>query len=419
MLNNQNLKTSPKTRKNTKYLLLVSSLIFMGMTSTAHAWAWETDEGSLSQQECDQLNTQDIPENTPGKPPEEFSNLFRETYEENDQEIDEDKPNYIALQEVKKKMQEIFGNEEWEDSPEIVSERGVWGIFGNSQNFLCTTDERIYGPSRLNAFETNAFLNTFASEPLFLENKEELSVELRPFSRIGKNPHGNKTLPYNAHQIGIILGMRKQFPTRFVSAELLYGRSYLSLRDTSDSVNDHNVMLGVTGGLFKNHISLCLTFSVGGTFSDMNKREEKRRKSHPKALLMGMSPLLVFYPPSIPIDFFLGGDLFYVHGFGFEETQKGDKYSCNLDYESSNDFLWRVKSGPSYTFKRSSTKRFYQLVFSLATNVQSASVSRVSFYPNILFESQGHKKKGGWILKLGYERAKDKGALGLAYGLRF
>jgi len=395
MLNNQNLKTSPKTRKNTKYLLLVSSLIFMGMTSTAHAWAWEIDEGSPDQQEVEPLNTQDIPD------------------------IDDEHISAIALQEVKEKVQEIFGDGEWEDSPETVSERGVWGIFENSQNFLCTTDERIYGPSRLNAFETNAFLNTFASEPLFLENKEEFSVELRPFFRIGKNPYGNKTLPYNAHQIGIILGLRKQFPARFVSAELLYGRSHLSLRDTSDEVDDHNVMLGVTGGLFKNHISGSLTFNVGGTFSDMNKSEDKKRKSHPKALLIGMSPLLVAYPPSVPIDFFLGGDLFYIHGFGFDETQKGDKYSCNLDYESSNHFLWRVKAGPSYTLKHSSDKRLYQFVFSLATNMQSALASRVSFYPNIFFESQGDKKRGGWLLKLGYERAKDKGTLDFSYGLRF
>lgn len=395
MLNNHNLKPPGKNRcKNTKRLLLVSSLIFLGMTSTAHAWAWETDEGSPAQQECDPLNTQGTPE------------------------VDDEHPNSIALQEVKEKMQEIFGGEEWKGSPETFSENDSWPLLGTSK-MLCKTKEPLYGPSRLNAFETNAFLNTFASEPLFLENKEELSVELRPFFRIGKNSHGNQTLPYDAHQIGAILGLRKQFTTHFVSAELLYGRSYLSLRDTSDAVDDHNVMLGVTGGLFKNHISGSLTFNVGGTFSDMNKREANKRKSHPKALLVGAGPLLVFYPPSFPIDFFLGGDLFYIHGFGFEETQKGDKYACHLDYESSNDFFWRVKAGPSYTLKRSSAKRLYQLVFSLATNVQSASGSPVFFYPNILFESQGHKKRGGWLLKLGYERAKDKGALDLAYGLRF
>ncbi len=120
MLNNQNLKTSPKTRKNTKYLLLVSSLIFMGMTSTAHAWAWEIDEGSPDQEECEPLNTQDIPD------------------------IDDEHISAIALQEVKEKVQEIFGDGEWEDSPETVSEGGVWGIVESSQNFLCTTDERIY-----------------------------------------------------------------------------------------------------------------------------------------------------------------------------------------------------------------------------------------------------------------------------------
>lgn len=395
MLNNRNLKPPiKKQRKTTKHLLLVSSLIFMGITSTAHAWEWETDEGSPAQQECHPLNTQGTPESN------------------------DEHPNSIALQEVKEKMEEIFGGEKWDGSPETFSENDSWPLFGTSK-ILCTTNEPLYGPSRLNAFETNAFLNTFASEPLFLENKEEFSVEVRPFFRIGKNPQGNQTLPYNAHQIGVILGLRKQFPKRFVSAELLYGRSHLSLRDTSDEFDDHNVMLGLTGGFFKNHISGSLTFSVGGTFSEMNKCEEKRRNSQPKALLIGMSPLLVVYPPSVPIDFFLGGDLFYVHGFGFEETQKGYKYSCNLDYESSNDFLWRVKAGPSYTLKRSSAKRLYQLVFSLATNVQGASGSPVFLYPNILFESQGYKKRGGWLLKLGYERSKDKGALDLAYGLRF
>lgn len=395
MLNNRNLKPPiKKQRKTPKHLLLFSSLIFMGMTSTAYAWDWGDDKRFPSQEEFEGLNTQDTPE------------------------VDDEHPNSIALQEVKEKMQEIFGGEAWKGSPETFSENDSWPLLGTSK-ILCTTNEPLYGPSRLNAFETNAFLNTFASEPLFLENKEELSVEVRPFFRIGKNPQGNQTLPYSEHQIGVILGLRKQFLSRFVSAELLYGRSHLSLRDTSDEFDDHNVMLGVTGGFFKNHISGSLTFSVGGTFSEMNKCEDKKRNSHPKALLIGMSPLLVAYPPSVPIDFFLGGDLFYVHGFGFEETQKKDKYSCNLDYESSNHFFWRVKAGPSYTLKRSSTKRLYQLVFSIATNLQGASGSRVFFYPNILFESQGHKKRGGWLLKLGYERAKDKGALDLAYGLRF
>lgn len=358
-------------------------------------------------------------DNYPGNPTAKTSNLFGEHFEENVPEIDEDHPNYIAFQEAKEKMQEIFGYGENTNYSDTSSANGSWLLLGTSKPFLCTTDERIYGPSRLNAFETNAFLNTFASEPLFLENKEEVSVELRPFFRGGKNPEGNKTLPYNANQIGIILGLRKQLPLSFVSAELLYGRSLLSLKDTSDEIDDHNVMLGITGGLFRTHVSGSLTFSVGGTFSDMNKREAKKRKSQPKALVVGAGPLFVFYPPSFPIDFFLGGDLFYVHGFGFEETQKEDKYSCKLDYESSNYFLWRVKAGPSYTFKRSSTKRLYQLVFSFATNVQSTFANRVSFHPSLLFESQGHKKRGGWILKLGYEFSTDRGAVDLAYGLRF
>ena len=360
-----------------------------------------------------------LPENYPGKPPAEISNLFREHFEENVPEIDEDHPNYIALQEVKEKMQEIFGTGENKNSPDTFSANGSLPLLGAPKPFLCTTDEPLYRPSRLNAFETNAFLNTFASEPLFLENKEEFSVELRPFFKGGKNPDGNKTLPYNGNQIGIILGLRKQFPLSFVSAELLYGRSFLSIKNTSDEFDDHNVLLGITGGLFRTHVAGSLTFSVGGTFSDMNKREDEKRKSHPKAVVVGSSPLLVFYPPNFPIDFFLGGDLFYVHCFGFEETQKGDKYSCNLDYESSDHFFWRVKAGPSYTFKRSSTKRLYQLVFSFATNVQSAFANRFSFYPSLLFESQGHEKRGGWLLKLGYEFSTDRGAVDLAYGLRF
>lgn len=358
-------------------------------------------------------------DNYPGKPPAETSNLFREHFEESNPEIDEDDPNYIAFQEVKEKMQEIFGPGENTNPPDTSSANGSWLLLGTSKPFLCTTDERIYGPSRLNAFETNAFLNTFASEPLFLENKEEVSVEIRPFFRGGKNPDGNKTLPYNANQIGLVLGLRKQLPLSFVSAELLYGRSCLSLKDTSDEVDDHNVMLGVTGGLFRTHVSGSLTFSVGGTFSDMNKREAKKRKSQPKAFVVGAGPLVVFYPPSFPLDFFIGGDLFYVHGFGFEETQKEDKYSCKLDYEISNHFLWRVKAGPSYTFKRSSEKRLYQLVSSFATNVQSAFANRISFHPSLLFESQGHEKHGGWLLKLGYEFSKDRGAVDLAYGLHF
>ena len=373
-------------------------------------------EQSPAPQEPNSLETP--PETYPGKPPTEISNLFKEVCEANDPEIDEIHPNYIAYQEVKEKIEEIFGTGENKNSPDNLFTNSSWTLVGSPKH-LCHTNEALYGPSRLNAFETSTLLNAFANKPLFLESKEELSVELYPFYRFGKNPDGNKTLPYNCNQVGIILEVRKEFPLSFVSAELLYGRSFLSLKNTSDGFDDHNALLGITGGFFKNHISGSLTLSVGGIFGEMNKREAEKRKSHPKSLAFGAGPLLVFYPPNFPIDFFLGGDLSYIHSFGFEETQKKNNYSCHLDYTSSDHFFWRVKAGPSYTLKRSSKKRLYQTVFSFATNVQGAFVNRVTFYPSILFESQGHEKHGGWLFKLGYERSKNRGAVDLACGLRF
>lgn len=139
-------------------------------------------------------------------------------------------------------------------------------------------------------------------------------------------------------------------------------------------------------------------------------------KSKPKALYFGLSPILVYYLQiKVPLDLFLGGDVYYWHGFGFEETSSFSR----VEYHAFKDTLWRVKAGPSYTMKREGKARLYQLKFSLAGNVQSQVPDRFTVAPNFLFESQPLEGRGGYLFNLGFNLGSQKKSWQLAYGLRF
>lgn len=397
-------------------LFLVALFFFVGNFKTAHA-AWWSDSKSSEQEK-----------NYPGKPPKKVFQNLADQIEKIDQATETSPLVPRALHDFQQKLEkddkdddedENFGmtNASYAEMEREI-QKALYGSF-KSLDFdtafrPCVPNFSIYQPSRVHAFETNALLSGFASEPLFLESKEELSVELRPFTLQNQNDFKNIT-SLKVSEIGIVLGLRKQYHSHFFSSHLLSGKSFI--RGNGNYVHDKSLFLALTGGVFKNHASGSLTLTTGGIFSEINREDKNNRQSNPKTFCLGLSPMIVFYPPSFPIDFFVGGDLFFTHRFPFTETQIGRKF-CKISYKGFNDFLWRMKIGPSYTFKRSSEKRLYQLVFSLSSNIQSAMPDHVSFSPNILFESQGHKNRGGWLLKLGGTLSSDRRAISLSYGLR-
>ena len=254
------------------------------------------------------------------------------------------------------------------------------------------------------SFETNSFLTSTAQQPLFLDNKEKFSVEIRPF-----------LCDTNRHQflqLGGILTARKQYTGGYVAGQFLYSYGEFDLSRSHAKRND--ILLAFTYGKhFNDFFGGSLTFSSGYSWSDLNR--EYGHMSHSKAWSLGLSPLLVYYLDKAPVDFFLGGDFYYSQRLKFEEHYK----SKTCTYDAENDLLWRIKAGPSYTMKREGKRRLYQLRFSLAGNVQSQIPDRFTVAPNVLFESQPNNGSGGYLFELGLNLGKFKKLWNIAYGLRF
>ena len=268
-------------------------------------------------------------------------------------------------------------------------------------------DENLYRPMLFNTFETSALLADVAREPLFLENKEEFSVEMRPFFTHQNWSTSMKNYGIRGGQIGGIMTLRKQKHSHFLAGHVLYSNS--SLRVQNEFENDGNtVILATTGGILRKRVGASLQLSAGGNFSKMNR---DKMKSHPKMVFFNASPLVVFYTEPFPLDFFIGGDLFYANRFAFDETGNED-FDHEISYDSSKNVLWKFKAGPSYTFRR-------RTEISLAVNVQSAIPDHLSYSPKVLFESQGNNKRGGWLLGLGFDLSKHQKDYTIAGGIRF
>jgi hypothetical protein len=266
-------------------------------------------------------------------------------------------------------------------------------------------DPKTFRSVMWHSFETNSKLTASAQEPLFLDNKEEFSIEIRPFF--------NHTTKKHVLQLGGILTARKQWENKYISGQLLYGLSFGWYNTVAQ-----NALLALTyGQFFNNSLSGSLTFSSGFAYSDFERDCDSRYyRSHPKSWSLGLSPMLVYYlHTKVPVDLFLGGDLYYTHRFSVEESSR----SLNCTYDAEKDLLWRLKVGPSYTMKRSGEKRLYQLRFSLAGNVQSQIPDRFTVSPNILFKSQPHSSGGGYLFELGLTLGRFKKLWNIAYGLRF
>ena len=267
------------------------------------------------------------------------------------------------------------------------------------------TDPKAFRPIVWHSFDTNSLLTSTAQQPLFLDNKEEFSVEIRPF-----------LCDTNRHQflqLGGILTARKQYTGGYVAGQFLYSYGEFDLPRSHTKIND--ILFAFTYGKhFNDFLGGSLTFSSGYSWSDFNR--EYGYISHPKACSLGLSPMLVYYlHTKVPVDLFLGSDLYYAHRFFIEESSRSLSYT----YDAKNNLLWRIKAGPSYTMKSEGKRRLYQLRFSLAGNVQSQIPDRFTVAPNVLFESQLHSSGGGYLFELGLNLGKFKKLWNIAYGLRF
>ena len=278
-------------------------------------------------------------------------------------------------------------------------------MFGMEEYDPYCTDPKAFRPIVWHSFETNSLLTSTAQQPLFLDNKEEFSVEIRPF-----------LCDTNRHQflqLGGILTARKQYTGGYVAGQFLYSYGEFDLPRSHAKRND--ILFAFTYGKhFNDFLGGSLTFSSGYSWSDFNR--EYGYISHPKACSLGLSPMLVYYlHTKVPVDLFLGSDLYYAHRFFIEESSRSLSYT----YDAKNNLLWRIKAGPSYTMKREGKRRLYQLRFSLAGNVQSQIPDRFTVAPNVLFESQPNNGSGGYLFELGLNLGKFKKLWNIAYGLRF
>lgn len=296
------------------------------------------------------------------------------------------------------------------DDPEASYSREVAEAIENSMFAMERYDPYCKDPKSFrsimrHSFETNSKLTSTAQEPLFLDNKKEFSLEIRPFF--------DHTTRNHILQLGSIITARKQWQNRYISGQLLYGLS-LGWYNTVAQ----NAILALTyGQFFNDSLAGSVTLSSGFAHSDFERDCDARHyRSHPKAWSLGLSSMLVYYlHPKVPLDLFLGGDVYYSRRPSLEESSDGETCTYNAD----NDVLWRVKFGPSYTMKREGKSRLYQLKTSLGLNVQSQIPDRFTLAPNLLFESQPLKRGGGYLFNLGFNLGSQKKSWQFAYGLRF
>ena len=355
---------------------------------------------------------EDVPGHYPGKPPSEVSQAVKDHFETNSSKIDKTHPTFKALANLGESMKEKIASYAT-DLGFKRSSSGLEQTFKNEN--ACLENRDLYCPIIFNIFDTNTLISSIASEPLFLENKQALSLEMRPFySRINQS---SSREDYNAlgHQLGGILGIKTQKASYFFSGHLLYSYSELDLIK-NNRTEGHNIILGITGGLSRKYVGIDLTFLSGINFSKMNRGSVL--ESSPKTLFCGLSPLLVLYPKFVPIDFFVGGEAFYVYQTSFDEKGKGG-LDCTISYPKDTAFLFKVKMGPSHTLKKETETRLYQFVVSLAAVAQSHIIDTISFVPKILFESQGKEKRGGWLLQWEGKFSDHTKNYTVAYGLRF
>lgn len=288
----------------------------------------------------------------------------------------------------------------------LIQSRISNAIAKSSLNYLYEPPPYIKDPEAFKRFQRFLFetmipLADQAQEPLFLDNKHQFSVEIRPFFGHTPNSCGD--------QLGFVFSPRKQWSDRYISGQFLYASSSKRNSEAAGSLT--------YGQKIFSDFAASMTVAGGYSWSEFLRKDDRRSyQSDPKVWSLGMSPMLVYYIPiKVPLDLFLGGDVYYLSRLEVEESSDGE--TCT--YAARNDAFYRVKVGPSYTMKREGRCRLYQLKFSLSANLQSQIPDRFVVAPSILFESQGHESRGGYLLKLGFDLGSKKKSWQLAYGLRF
>ena len=377
-------------KKFSKPLFILSSFLIV----TSHTWALENSDEFDKNEKTEEPKQEQIQSNVPENVQKEFHEQTKDYIAAIEEQAKE-----IKIEPTPDEFQDRI-NEALKDWEEALKDSHI----SIERHDPFRKDLGIFRSILRQSFETNSLLTSTAQQSLFLDNKEEFSFEIRPF-----------LCDTNRHQflqLGGILTARKQYNGGYVSGQFLYSYGEFDLSRSHAKRND--IFLAFTYGKhFNDFLGGSLTFASGYSWSDFNR--EYGHISHPKAWSLGLSPLLVYYLDKAPIDFFLGGDVYYSQRLKFDEHYKSK--ACT--YDAENDLLWRIKAGPSYTMKREGKKRLYQLRFSVAANVQSQIPDRFTVAPNVLFESQPKNGVGGYLFELGLNLGKFKKLWNIAYGLRF
>ena len=288
----------------------------------------------------------------------------------------------------------------------LIQSRISNAIAKSSFNYLYELPSYIKDPEAFKRFQRSLFetmipLADQAQEPLFLDNKHQFSVEIRPFFGHTSNSCGD--------QLGFVFSPRKQWSDRYISGQFLYASSSKRNSEVAGSLT--------YGQKIFNDFAASMTVAGGYSWSEFLRKDDRRSyQSDPKVWSLGVSPMLVYYiPTKAALDLFLGGDVYYLYRLEVEESSDGE--TCT--YAAENNAFYRVKAGPSYTMKREGRYRLYQLRFSIAGNVQSQTPDRLTAAPSILFDSQPIELRGGYLFKLDFNLGEKKKSWSLSYGLRF
>ena len=389
-----NLKTTTK-------VLAITALLMM---SSAHAAWWEVAENA-SQQPAEETKNQKSQ-----KPPVESQNEAANPKTVNvslEEEIEFLKNISISAEES-----DYFAYDE-ERSPQnaaeaiaLVNAKITTALSKTSFNFTYEPppyikDPEVFKKFQWSLFESLASLADQAQEPLFLDNKQQFSIEVRPF--VGHTPNSCGA------QLGVIVTPRYHWKDSYVSGQFLYATSSKSTREVSGSLT--------YGHFFNNQFAASMTLAGGYNWASFLRKDDRHSYiRNPKVWSLGLSPMLVYYMPTKAcLDLFLGGDIYYSQRLSLEEFSNWE--TCS--YDADSNILWRVKAGPSYTMKREGKSRLYQLKTSLGLNVQSPIPDRFTVAPNILFESQPLEGRGGYLFNLGFNLGSQKKCWSFAYGLRF
>ena len=363
------------------------SVIFMGVIATTQAWSWEAGE------RFENLNVPDDVQ-------DEIQDLTK-GYLTKIQEQVQDSPYSCELP-----VDEELPPQNVGEAFALIQSKISNAIAKSSFNYFYKPPPYIKDPEAFKRFqrclfETMTPLADQAQEPLFLDNKQQFSVEVRPF--VGHTPNSC------GEQLGFVFSPRKQWSDRYISGQFLYANS---------SKRNSEVAGSLTYGqkIFRDFAG-SMTVTGAYSWSEFLRKDDRRSyRSNPKVWSLGLSPMLVYYMPTkAALDLFLGGDVYYSSRLEVEESSDGE--TCT--YAAENDAFYRVKFGPSYTMKREGRHRLYQLKFALAANLQSQIPDRFTASPSILFESQGHERRGGYLFKLGFDLGSKEKSWELAYGLRF